>query len=208
MGATETEPSIRPEVVTPMPKAKPAGVRAIAHPSAPGILFWAAVLLMVPGCATVKPPPPKVPVVVLPAAPAAPAPAPAPPPRPAAETIPAPVSPAPAPPVAGEVPATRQIMLVESEPAGAVIVVDGRPVGKAPLRLDVPITPQGFFRADMEIRARFVARDATEVSRTAVEEFNPRERVPAVLRFTPDGAQRLRVTLTPERGAPDPLAKP
>ena len=99
-------------------------------------------------------------------------------------------------------------MLVESEPAGAVIVVDGRPVGKAPLRLDVPVTPQGFFRADMEIRARFVARDATELSRTAVEEFNPRERVPAVLRFTPDGAQRLRVNPTPERGAAVPDAKP
>jgi hypothetical protein len=111
-------------------------------------------------------------------------------------------------PVAGEAPATRQVMLVESAPAGAVIVVDGRPVGRAPLRLDVPITPQGFFRADMEIRARFVARDATEVSRTVVEEFNLRERVPPGLRFTPDGAQRLRVNFTPERGPAVPEAKP
>jgi PEGA domain len=84
----------------------------------------------------------------------------------------------------------EQMMLVESVPSGAIIVVDGRPVGKAPLRLAVPATAQGFFLNDIEIRARFVATDATGVSRTAVEEFTLREKVPAALHFTPEGAQR------------------
>lgn len=100
-------------------------------------------------------------------------------------------------------------MLVESVPAGAVIVVDGRPVGRAPVRLDVPVTPQGFFRDDLEVRARFVARDETEVSRTATEEFSPRERVPAVLRFTPEGVQRTMTGRPPEGAdATDPPTSP
>jgi hypothetical protein len=82
------------------------------------------------------------------------------------------------------------MMLIESVPPAAIIVVDGRPVGKAPLRLAVPATAQGFFLNDVEIRARFVASNANEVSRTAVEEFTPREKVPAALHFTPEGAQR------------------
>ncbi len=82
------------------------------------------------------------------------------------------------------------MMLVESVPPGAIIVVDGRPVGKAPLWLAVPATAQGFFLNDVEIRARFVATDATGVSRTAMEEFTFREKVPAALHFTPEGAQR------------------
>ncbi len=81
-------------------------------------------------------------------------------------------------------------MLVESEPPGAIIVVDGRPVGKAPVRLALPATPQGFFRDYVEIRARFVATDEAADSRTMVEDFTPRERVPAVLHFTPDSVQR------------------
>ncbi len=81
-------------------------------------------------------------------------------------------------------------MLVESAPADAVIVVNGRPVGKAPLRLVVPATAQGFFRDYTEIRARFVATIEGTDSRTATEDFSPRERVPAVLRFTPNGAHR------------------
>jgi hypothetical protein len=81
-------------------------------------------------------------------------------------------------------------LLIESEPVGATIVVDGRPVGKAPMRLSVPATVLGFFRDYMEIRARFIAESEADASRTATEEFSPREKVPAVLQFTPAGAQR------------------
>jgi hypothetical protein len=42
----------------------------------------------------------------------------------------------------------------------------------------------------MEIRARFIATDPSLDSRTVTEEFTPREKVPAVLHFTPEGAQR------------------
>ena len=79
---------------------------------------------------------------------------------------------------------------VESDPAGATIVVDGRPLGKAPLQVVVPGTALGFFRDYVEIRARFIAENESEESRTATEEFSPRDKVPAVLRFTPAGAQR------------------
>jgi len=82
-------------------------------------------------------------------------------------------------------------VLVESVPAGAIIVVDGRPVGKTPLRLGVPATALGFFRDYMEIRARFVATAEGMDSHTTTEDFTPREKVPAVLRFTAAGAQRL-----------------
>ena len=85
---------------------------------------------------------------------------------------------------------TKLTMLVESEPAGATIVVDGLPVGKTPLRLGVPATVLGFFREYVEIRARFIAENETEVSQTATEEFSPREKVPAALHFTPAGARR------------------
>lgn len=81
-------------------------------------------------------------------------------------------------------------MLVESVPSGAVIVMDGWPMGKAPLRLVMPATSQGFFRRYVEIRARFIAADQTQESHTATEEFTPRDRVPAVLLFTPEGSQR------------------
>ena len=71
------------------------------------------------------------------------------------------------------------------------VVVNGRPVGKAPLRLVVPATPQGFFRDYTAIRARFVATIEGMDSHTTTEEFDRRELVRAVLHFTPEGAQRL-----------------
>jgi hypothetical protein len=133
------------------------------------VLSSALGLLVFAGCATLRKPPssapPALPVVRLPVTP---------PITPSGKTSPVP----------------EQMMLIESVPPAAIIVVDGRPVGKAPLRLAVPATAQGFFLNDVEIRARFVAPDANEVSRTAVEEFTPREKVPAALHFTPEGAQR------------------
>lgn len=136
-----------------------------------------------------------------PSAPAAPSPVAAPartpeppatPPPTVPPVLPPPVSPVapPAAPPKEAPPVAALTMLVESVPPGAIIVVDGRPVGKAPVRVPVPDTPQGFFRDYMEIRARFLATDPTGGSRTVMEEFTPREKVPAVLHFTPDGAQR------------------
>jgi hypothetical protein len=126
-------------------------------------------LVVFAGCATVRKPPPSAP--------------------PALPVVRLTVTP-PSTPSGKTSPIPEQMMLVESIPSGAIIVVDGRPVGKAPLRLAVPATAQGFFLNDIEIRARFVATDANEVSRTAVQEFTLREKVPAALHFTPEGAQR------------------
>jgi hypothetical protein len=126
-------------------------------------------LLVFAGCATMHKTPPSAP--------------------PALPVVKLPVTPPTAP--SGKTPRVpEQMMLIESVPPGAIIVVDGRPVGKAPLRLAVPATAQGFFLNDLEIRARFVATDATEVSRTSMEEFTPRDKVPVALHFTPEGAQR------------------
>ena len=144
-------------------------------------------LVVFAGCVTAhKTPPAAPPVVHLPEAPVEPA-RPAPPP--AVPVTPTSANPAPTPPPP-LTPAGEVTMLVESVPPGAVIVVDGRPVGKTPLRLGVPATPLGFLRNYVEIRARFLATTEGADSRTATEEFTPRERVPATLHFTPDGAQR------------------
>ena len=150
-------------------------------------------LLFLSGCATARKTLPPAPAIVAPAMIPAPAQESKSPPPETAPVPPPPVTAQVAPPTAPpETPATLSelTILVESVPSGATIVVDGRPVGKAPLHLPVPATPLGFFRDYMEIRARFVATDETEVSRTATEEFTPREKVPAMLQFTPDGAQR------------------
>jgi len=106
-----------------------------------------------------------------------------------------PVSPQPAllpgaPTVGSESGIIRLTMRVESDPTGATIVVNGRPVGKAPLELCLPATPQGFFRDYVEIRARFIANNESEESQTDIEEFSPREKVPSVLHFTPAGSRR------------------
>jgi hypothetical protein len=147
-----------------------AGRQAMTRSSTKaGVLCSVLGLLVFAGCAILRktPPsaPPALPVVKL--------------------SVPSPTTPS------GKTPsAPEQLMLVESVPPGAIIVVDGRPVGKSPLRLAVPATTQGFFLNDVEIRARFVATDATEVSRTAMEEFTPRDKVPVALHFTPEGVQR------------------
>jgi hypothetical protein len=143
------------------------------------------------GCATARKAPPPTPAVVAPTM--APAPAPKTPPSPTVPEAPPPAAAQvvpPAVPAGTPLPPDERSLLVESTPPGATIVMDGRPMGKAPLRLAIPTTPLGFFRDYVELRARFIATNETEVSRTATEEFTPREKVPAVLQFTPDGAQR------------------
>lgn len=119
------------------------------------------------------------------------------PPRSAAPseaTAPAPAAPATAPAAgvapSGEAAAGTLDLVVDSAPPGAIIVLDGVPVGKAPLHLQIAATPLGYFRDYVEIRARFVATDEEEVTRSSVEEYTPREKIPAMVRFTPDGAQR------------------
>ncbi len=81
-------------------------------------------------------------------------------------------------------------MLVETDPAGAIIVVNGRPVGRAPLRLAIPATAQGFFLNYLEVRARFLAAGEGQDGHTTVVSFTPLERVPVTLSVTPTGSHR------------------
>ena len=163
----------------------------------PAAILSVLCLVLAGGCTTARRT--TAPAPVTPAAMPAPAAetVPAAPPGPAtpAGATPAPVPNAPATPPAPSVAPTAEAggaleLLVESAPSGAIIVLDGVPVGRAPLHLQIAATPLGFFQDYREILARFVATDEEQVTHSAVEEFTPREKVPAVLRFTPDGAER------------------
>ncbi len=81
-------------------------------------------------------------------------------------------------------------ILVESQPSGAMIVVNGIPVGRTPRKITLPGTPQGFSRGTVSIKARFVASSSAEQSATIEEEFTPLDRLPVGLLFTPEKAQR------------------
>jgi hypothetical protein len=82
-------------------------------------------------------------------------------------------------------------VLVESDPAGATVVVNGIPVGKAPQRIVLPGTNRGFFKDQVSVRVRFLATDGAENSRTVEEVLTPLDRIPAALRFTATGARRV-----------------
>lgn len=87
-------------------------------------------------------------------------------------------------------PSTEMAIEVTSEPAGAMILVNDRPSGRAPLRVAVKTTPQGFCTDYLTIKARFVASDASQVSQTTEADLTPREKAPRELVFTPQGVQR------------------
>lgn len=82
------------------------------------------------------------------------------------------------------------VILVESQPSGAMIVVNGIPVGRTPRKIILPGTSQGFSRGTVSIKARFVASSSAEQSATIEEEFTPLDRLPVSLLFTPEKAQR------------------
>jgi hypothetical protein len=158
--------------------------------AAGGLLFPILCLPFLFGCTTArKTPPPPTPAVAAPAPAAEPKNQPLPTVLSAPATAAAPTSPS-ALPGRTPLPPDELSLFIESVPSGALIVMEGRPMGKAPLHLAIPATPLGFFRDYVEIHARFIATNETEVSRTTIEELTPREKVPAVLQFTPEGVQR------------------
>jgi hypothetical protein len=81
-------------------------------------------------------------------------------------------------------------MSIDSDPSGATIVVNGIPIGKAPLQLKVKTTLQGFFRDYMTVKARFLATSSDETSITVEDDCTPREKIPWEIIFTPQGSQR------------------
>lgn len=112
-------------------------------------------------------------------------------PPPASENVPFETPRVETPDSAGALVADERVLLIESTPSGATVVIDGRPVGKTPHRLAVAGTQRGFFRAETEIRVRFIASSAEENSATVSENFGPTDRVPARVIFTPQGARRV-----------------
>lgn len=85
----------------------------------------------------------------------------------------------------------RLTIHIESNPTGAMILVDGRPVGRAPVDLAVETNGSGFFRTPVTIRARFVAGETGGESFSVDERLGQLERVPQALVFSHDGAQRI-----------------
>lgn len=94
------------------------------------------------------------------------------------------VSVSPEPPLPDRPPEGRAWVWVDSEPAGAMVVVDGAPVGRTPRRVEMDVTPQGFSRHGATIRVRFVAETVRETSVTTELVLTPRDRVPSRVEFT------------------------
>jgi len=82
------------------------------------------------------------------------------------------------------------VIAIDSQPAGAIVVVNNIPIGKAPLRLKVKATPLGFFRDYVTLKARFLAASAAETSRTVEDDCTPLQKIPGKIFFTPEGSQR------------------
>ena len=118
------------------------------------ILHSLFVIFFLSGCVTAPKSVPAPPPNLSPQAPPAPVAAPeTKPPEPRPKPPPAPPSVAPSPAVVSTPapPKGEFVLSIDSEPSGAVIVVNGIPVGKAPLQLKVKTTPQGFFRNYMTV---------------------------------------------------------
>lgn len=81
-------------------------------------------------------------------------------------------------------------MRIESEPSGAQIVIDGRPVAKTPCCVLVNGSHAGFFLGALSVKARFIATDSGGQSRTVEELFSRHDKIPETLRFSPEGAKR------------------
>jgi hypothetical protein len=82
-------------------------------------------------------------------------------------------------------------VLVDSEPDGGMIVVNGIPIGKAPQRVVLPGTPRGFFRDQVSLKVRFIAADSNQASQTVEEMLTPLDRIPAEVRFSRSGPSRI-----------------
>ena len=77
-------------------------------------------------------------------------------------------------------------VLVESRPSGALIAVDGRVVGHAPLYVTVPVTRHGFFPDRFVVTARFLAEDRSYGPVGVRAGFGVLDKVPTAIVFTPD----------------------
>ena len=80
---------------------------------------------------------------------------------------------------------------IDSEPAGGIVVVDGKPVGRTPQRVVLSGTSRAFVRGQVSIKVRFVATDSDHTSQTVEEVLTPLDKIPARVRFTTQGVMRV-----------------
>lgn len=110
---------------------------------------------------------------------------------------PAPVksAPPPAPATAAEAAPKLGVgefaVLVDSDPVGGIVVLNGVPVGRTPQRIVLSGTARGFCREDVSIKVRFVAADTDHTSQTVEELLTPLDKIPANVHFTLAGAARV-----------------
>jgi hypothetical protein len=69
--------------------------------------------------------------------------------------------------------------------------MNGRPFGKTPCRVAIAVNTRGFLREPVSIKVRFIATDGEHDSRTVEETLTPLDKLPAELRFSFTGAQRV-----------------
>jgi len=156
------------------------------------ILHSSFVIFFLSGCVTTPKSVPKPPPNLSPQAPPTPASAAVPKAKPPAP-VPKPAAPPPAAVSTPALPKDEFVLSIDSEPSGATIVVNGIPIGKAPLQLRVKTTLQGFFRDYVTVKARFLATSEDETSITVEDDCTPREKIPGKIMFTPQGAQRQQL---------------
>ena len=97
-------------------------------------------------------------------------------------------------PITPAVPALKEgeyALMVESEPSGATVVVNGTPCGKTPCRVVVKANSRGFLREQVSIKVRFIAANEAQSSRTVEEVLTTLDKVPTEIRFTAAGATRV-----------------
>jgi hypothetical protein len=97
-------------------------------------------------------------------------------------------------PVIPTVPALKEgeyALMVESEPTGATVVVNGTPCGKTPCRVVVQANGRGFLREQVSIKVRFIAANEGQSSQTVEEVLTTLDKVPTEIRFTTAGATRV-----------------
>ncbi len=84
-------------------------------------------------------------------------------------------------------PATIEVIVEEGT---GMVVVNRQPVGLAPQRVRLAVTPQGFLEAPVAVAVRFVAHDESEASFSVEEVLEVTDRPPTRLVFTREGVRR------------------
>jgi hypothetical protein len=111
--------------------------------------------------------------------------------EPVMRKIPGPSKPRPTTPTVPALKEGEYALMVESEPPGATVVVNGKPCGKTPCRVVVQANGRGFLKEQVSIKVRFIAANEAQSSRTVEDVLTTLDKVPTEIRFTTAGATRL-----------------